>query len=146
MLKNSKRRLKLLSPKQSWQLSSSLSCRMKKSCCQRLPSWAKLSILGSCKEMRVCKAEADGPATRPCTCPKAAFTPRFSSRDTVHHQVRGITQHCFLPSCQKSTFEAWSRFYLNSKLPFEDVLVILNQIAEAIHSKTHETLKSDFIP
>lgn len=124
---------------------SSLSCWMKRSCCQRLPSCSKVPNLRLCK-MRVCKAKADGPSTRPCTCPRAGFTLSFSSRDMVQHQVGGITQHCFLPRCQKSNFEAWSRYYLNSKLPFEDVLVIFNQIAEAIHSKIHGTFKSNFLP
>lgn len=96
--------------------------------------------------MRGCRAEADGPATSLSTNPLAVFTLSFSSRKMVQHQVREIIHHCFLPGCQKSTFEAWSRFYLNSKLPFEDVLVIFNQMAEAIHSKTHETFKSDFLP
>lgn len=105
---------------------------------------AELPISGSCKEMRVWKLRLID-LQSPCSCPRAVLTLGFSA-DTVQPQVRGITQCCFLPQCQKFNFEAWSRFYLNSKLPFEDVLVIFNQIAEAIHSKTHETFKSDFLP
>lgn len=106
---------------------------------------AKLPISGSCKEMRVGKAEADG-AAETLQLPKGSVHTGIFSRDMVQHQVRGSTQCCFLPGCQKSNFEAWSRFYVNSTLPFEDVLVIFNQLAEAIHSKAHETLKSDFLP
>lgn len=139
--------LKLLSSKQSWQLSSSLLCWVKRSHCHRLLNYSKAPALRLSKEMRVYKTEVNGPATRPCTCPRALFTRTFSSWDMYStNWGGGITQNRFLPKCQKPNFEAWSSFYLNSKLPFEDVVVIFNQIAKAIHSNTHETFKSDFLP
>lgn len=64
---------------------------------------------------------------------------RFSSRDGAAPS-EGNHPTVSFPGARSLPLKlAWSRFYLNSKLPFEDVLVIFNQIAEAIHSKTHET-------
>lgn len=82
------------------------------------------------------------PAPAPGHCSHGGFPAETCTAPTGG----GITQNRFLPKCQKPNFEAWSSFYLNSKLPFEDVVVIFNQIAKAIHSKTHETFKSDFLP
>lgn len=120
-------------------------CWMKRNRCQRLPSCSRAPYFRLLQGDEGLKAEADRPA-EPLQLPKGSAHTGVFSRDTVQPQVRGIPQCCFLPQCQKFNFEAWSRFYLNSKLPFEDVLVIFNQIAEAIHSKTHETFKSDFLP
>lgn len=64
---------------------------------------------------------------------------RFSSRDGTAPSAGNHPTVSFPGARSLPLKLAWSRFYLNSKLPFEDVLVIFNQIAEAIHSKTHET-------
>lgn len=72
---------------------------------------------------------------------------RFLNSKTLQYEVREITQHSLFPFQVPGASGARSRLYLNTELPFEDVLVTFNQIVAAINSKTQETSKSDsFLP
>lgn len=84
--------------------------------------------------MKVCKAKANGPAARPSTCQITAFTLRVLNRETVRYEASKGNRPTLTVSFPgaRNLFEALSRWYLNTKLPFEDVLVTFNQIAAAI--------------